>query len=1006
MFNLFEHIGQILCTVLAIVLLAPMINAQNEPDTIGTFQLIEQANSSVQRYNIPDALALIDSAKTIYLRALNPNAKSLIKCFETEAFAQIRFANYIEGSKAALEAIRLRKYNNLISTPQAGSIYFNLAITSIEAKDYEKADSYLSKAVAHFALDSVILEENKARLMSEYGILYRKQKKSDEAINFYLSSLEANIARGDTLGIAKNYHNLGNVYYDKGDLAIARRYYVLAKDNYKPEQMFMSSLAHEGIALTYRKERIYDIAIDHLNIALNFLKESVGPEHRYTKKIVRKIAQNYIFKGEHQRAIDLLKGEGAQKSVISLETMAGAQLAVGNIAESDKVIKQCLKSGSSYLDSIFSLKIYGDILVNQKRFDLAEAVYKKSLEFRVKRFKPHHEKIQLLHLALAKLDFARGEQQRAIQTIDSLLASGKSLHIELVNGEKVRSALWDQLMRNKCLMMYDAYIKSKSKRLLKEIFNHGTAYFESIDTLRSNASVAGSTLALSSTPTDIVEILLSLIYDEYRESPSDEKVAQSIKIMDEVRDLLWIELVQLQDASDMSAHSIESLEKENSVRKEIASLELLSQFKPDSIALQNRIVKLKEGLLKSSIAQHKQKYYTRSTQSLLDRLTSQNESTLAYFISDGYMYRSFVSSDTCILDRRLWQQNEEKTVELFLTALRTKSQHVNNEVAAISELLIGKIPVNSKPNLRIFPDASLHQVPFEILYQSNGRPLMTETAVAYNSSLKRHFAKKEAQKYNTELIGFAPSYEDWHPKEVDTLQNSVLASIVRGGLMDLPSAKQEIENISEYFRSESFIGADATVNNFVNLAESSKIVHLSMHALADKKYSQFSRLVFSATNKNNILSRYYFASEIAEQRFPAEMVVLSACNTGTGSFVRGDGVLSLARAFEYAGAKSTVFSLWKIPDASTKEIMTSFYRNLKNGLAKHEALRQAKLQYMTLHEGSDLAHPYYWSGFVVSGDVDPISTKGQYRGLMVILGLTASLILMLIYRRMRGQSNR
>ena len=105
--------------------------------------------------------------------------------------------------------------------------------------------------------------------------------------------------------------------------------------------------------------------------------------------------------------------------------------------------------------------------------------------------------------------------------------------------------------------------------------------------------------------------------------------------------------------------------------------------------------------------------------------------------------------------------------------------------------------------------------------------------------------------------------------------------------------------------------------------------------------------------------------EIFNLRLNADLVVLSACETGLGKEVKGEGLIGLTRAFMYAGAPSLVVSLWKVQDLSTAELMVGFYRSLKNGsLSKAEALRQAQLE---LIRKGQLAHPYYWAGFVLMG---------------------------------------
>ena len=116
----------------------------------------------------------------------------------------------------------------------------------------------------------------------------------------------------------------------------------------------------------------------------------------------------------------------------------------------------------------------------------------------------------------------------------------------------------------------------------------------------------------------------------------------------------------------------------------------------------------------------------------------------------------------------------------------------------------------------------------------------------------------------------------------------------------------------------------------------------------------------------------------------ADMAILSACQTGYGVINRGEGVMSLSRAFAYAGVPATVMSLWKVPDNTTKEIMVAFYQNLKAGQAKDEALRNAKREYLQNHAESDeLQKPFYWAGFVAVGNMTPIDMTPPYQNFMI-----------------------
>jgi LPXTG-motif cell wall-anchored protein len=132
----------------------------------------------------------------------------------------------------------------------------------------------------------------------------------------------------------------------------------------------------------------------------------------------------------------------------------------------------------------------------------------------------------------------------------------------------------------------------------------------------------------------------------------------------------------------------------------------------------------------------------------------------------------------------------------------------------------------------------------------------------------------------------------------------------------------------------------------------------------------------------------YF-DELYQLNFPSKMVVLSACSTGLGTQESGEGIMSLSRALAYSGVKSSVYSLWQVPDKETSEIMISFYQNLKKGQPKDEALANAKITFISNNPMKK--HPFYWAGFVVNGDVSPIVSNSNW---MIYIGLV---ILALIF---------
>lgn len=268
----------------------------------------------------------------------------------------------------------------------------------------------------------------------------------------------------------------------------------------------------------------------------------------------------------------------------------------------------------------------------------------------------------------------------------------------------------------------------------------------------------------------------------------------------------------------------------------------------------------------------------------------------------------------------------------------------------------------------IIPDKFLSNFPFEIL-EIKGAPLIHKYAVSYANSTSI-LALQEAIPTQTNkyaFTGFAPDYS----APLDTNASKLYAAIVRSENWKLPFARKEVEYITKLIpRSKHYLGREASKENLQKAIQESAIIHLSMHAQANTESSMNSQFIFNTAEENEDQNLLLY--ELYNMTASTEMVVLSACETGRGNFHSGDGVRSLGNGFLYAGVPSVVMTLWKVPDESTSLIMKSFYRFLKEGQSKSQALRLAKLDYLNQVIAPEQRHPYYWAGFILSGNDHPI----------------------------------
>ena len=145
-----------------------------------------------------------------------------------------------------------------------------------------------------------------------------------------------------------------------------------------------------------------------------------------------------------------------------------------------------------------------------------------------------------------------------------------------------------------------------------------------------------------------------------------------------------------------------------------------------------------------------------------------------------------------------------------------------------------------------------------------------------------------------------------------------------------------------------------------------RYIHFASHGFIDEAVPARSGILFSR-DANSAEDGVLQMGEIMRLKLNADLVTLSACSTGLGKAVKGEGILGLTRAFFYAGARNVAVTLWNVNDSATAELTKAFYQNLNRHLPKSAALRQAKL---TLLRGENAAwrHPYFWAAFVLVGE--------------------------------------
>ena len=304
--------------------------------------------------------------------------------------------------------------------------------------------------------------------------------------------------------------------------------------------------------------------------------------------------------------------------------------------------------------------------------------------------------------------------------------------------------------------------------------------------------------------------------------------------------------------------------------------------------------------------------------------------------------------------------------------------------------------IGDKPRWIIIPDGELHQIPFEALLNAKGSPsanadyrtlpyLIKQHEISYHYSATLFLkSRQERQNGNHDNLfaGFAPVFDAtakngaiFRGDPEDSLLGALTAKenqtflITRDGktLEALPHSAHEVQVILAAFAGcgQAFLKQEATEENFKQKIKGHKFLHVATHGFIHSGNPQLSNLAFSQPQDRNAKEDgILYSVETYNLDLNADLLVLSACQTGAGQIVKGEGLMGLTRGFLYSGARNIVASLWKVYDQHTSLLMVEMYRQIAAGKSYSTALREAKLKMIA---NAETAAPQSWAGFVLIG---------------------------------------
>ena len=854
---------------------------------------------------------------------------------------------------------------------QLRRIYINLGAISTLLGNYDNALSYYDKAgsiiVPHINSTEVAdIYINKAIIFGYQKSYSLAEEYFEKGIRIYLNLKESN---------KEIVSSLSSGYLNAGIVLLETRDYHAALQNFKRSSELKLKYKLPGLALVY----------------LNFAKTYVQ------LKNPQKAEENFL------KSISVFKSDFGEDYYRMAEVYFEYGLFLKDYGEKSRVIQAyqkalviCLKNyGEKHTFVSYAYKLIGDDYIEKADFKSALNYYQKSIISIVKNFNDSdiysNPIVDASLLDIRLLDnlkskskalelFANEEKDQvskiktttiALETIDLALKlidrirnnyMSEESRIYLAENEKetylfathIACSLYSLTHNNETgKQMYEVAQKSKAAVLRNEISGNELLYSAGFpDSLRDKVNGLTGNIAAYN----------NLILDESRKiKPDSDKL------------VLWKDAL-----FDMNREK----EKVNSNMERVFPQyhDLIRKTEPVSL----QIIQKKLGRNETIIDYLLSKQYTNGKRRLYVFIITRN----SLEFSEQGLDSMFVRNAEIIRKTANPMMSSESQKNDFDNYTAAQYYMYQNLLKPIEDKLIGK-------KLIIIPDEEISWLPFDAFLRTlpvSGQNdyeglsfLLRDYTFSYNYSSSLIFSRNLWRVRSPLVYAFSPDYGD---------------SVGMGNsLSSLKGAGAEISSVYKLFGGKEFKGKDASKAAFLSALNEPAIFHLAMHSMSDSSNSKFSYLMFDAGNKSSAKGKLY-NYEISLTRIKSPMVVLSACNSGSGTLYSGEGLMSLARGFILAGASSVIKTSWEINDQTSNTIMSRFYYHLSKGSEKDEAMQLAKLEYLKSSPPA-YTNPYYWAAYEVLGDNEAVVQNKITPFIILCLGILMLSVLFLVYFRRR-----
>ncbi|MFT5765779.1 MAG: tetratricopeptide (TPR) repeat protein, partial [Saprospiraceae bacterium] len=798
-----------------------------------------------------------------------------------------------------------------------------------------------------------------------------------KALPIYLeSSDDTNIETGAL------YNNIGTIYSDKGDYTKAIEFHQKALDTWIKlldiNHPYVA-ISYNNIGTCFMAKGDYEKAIDCYQKTLIIWLKTYGSEHPYVASAYNNIGICYLSKEDpksskefHQKALDIrLKILGGEhpKVASSYSNIGNSLFNEGNYKQAielhEKALKIRLKAlGEEHPEVSDSYNNIGLSFAQLGDFRKAQELYTKSLEIKLKMLGTIHPGVASLYNDLGDLYSKLNNPEKAIDYFSKAKLANN------YQKDNFKNVLLIQHLIKSLEKTGLAHLAVYQKNQTYSVLNNARQSF-----LNSIAAINYQSTTFSpSIKTSLADKANEILYNSiktndllYQMVDSIHYLIESFSLTERSKGILLYEAMRESEALKITGIPDSLLEKEYELRINITLYDKKRQEKSSfqfndedstSLKIGSKLFDLNREYesLKQHLETNYPKYYkakydlsTISLKEVQNNLLLPNQSLLEYMVGDSSIFIFLVQKDTFEIHEvkhdfplNDWVQEMTKDgISGYYSIPQNKrnpaleENTISNYTNAAQQLynkLIAPVADKLTEDLIIIPDGILGYVPFEALLTSappregafRAYPFLLkkhQISYCYSATLLQEMRQKQHRKKPTDqLLAMAPFFQndvDELIAKIDT--TDLLASVsLRDSLGALQGSGEEIARINKLWEGTSVYGTDASLAAFQQQAADYQILHLSTHGKADDRVGDYAYLAFGVTDEKGTFDKLY-ARDLYNYSLNADMVVLSACETGIGKLQKGEGIVSLARAFAYAGAKSIFNTLWKVDDVKTKD---------------------------------------------------------------------------------------